>query len=180
MTWKKITQQEKYLGARDDARDDGNETRFGGTVYQGHLVTLQKFINYEENRLCFFNLRNYYSFLLLIVFLETPKTWLTFDIKGIDLNAKIYDFYKNDEDERNEIYPVISGLMTYKNYVLSLTAPQDNGNLVVAIMNIESIIYFKLCVLTPPTCFMGCYTRHFVSVFFYLEFQCQEIQTENI
>ncbi len=62
MTWRKIEQQEKYLGGI--GRYDGG---LGGTVYQDHFVILKQDKNLDENgkALCFLNLRIYFFMIFL-------------------------------------------------------------------------------------------------------------------
>ena len=79
MAWKKIAQEEKCLGAQHPR----NASRYGGTVYQDHLATLEKITNSQENTLCFLNLR------ICFVTFFVPHFFQILQILGQLLTSKV-------------------------------------------------------------------------------------------
>ena len=130
MVWKKIEQEEKYLG--ETKRDPRG---LSGTVYQDHFVTLRREVDNRKSgiALCFLNLRIFLIIPLMNIFLDTKNTWSFFYLKYSAWTKSILAM------------ALTNGLMTYKNLFLALTTDQDKS-LLLAFMEIDSIYLegFKL------------------------------------
>ncbi len=124
MEWARIRQENEYLRSEDF----NYYKRSGGVVYKNHLITLKNPTSCHKNTLCLLNLGRFIViFIVHYLLLETNNTWTTFDIKGINKFVRLSNVQTGD-------------LMVYKHMILCLTTAGSDRNLVVAFLNMKSIL----------------------------------------
>jgi len=145
MEWKKIKQPKESVKSYYDSplfpTDPNNDIRIGGTVHNNHFVTLKRNPRSSENAFYFLNLHARPLSQPFVLSPETQKkTWSSFDIKGI---------YEHEDEGRPSISdPMTCSLMSYKNLLFTLADRESDENLILAVMDLESIMksHFRLLI----------------------------------